>query len=169
MKLLWIMIVSHYWAEWKTKRKLYYWSCQEAVHVIHYLGCAAILNWFLVAPLFHYLIGKKGFTPRCVSTTRSGTEWSMSTILHIQRSEVAVLFLFVLQLVFFPCKIWSCGVFTACSPVHVSLLLVEQEESLCGAAYSGCSPPLNLALCIFLIVSTRCSACHQCEAFQFSC
>lgn len=75
----------------------------------------------------------------------------MSTIL-LTHSEVAALFLFVLHLVFFQQDL-ILRVSAACCPVHVILLLVEQEESLCGAAYSWMFPtlkprPLHFSNCL---------------------
>lgn len=55
-------------------------------------GCAPILNRFLVAPLFHYLIGKKGF-PLLPWFPLYSQAHSICTIVHIL-SEVDVLVLF---------------------------------------------------------------------------
>lgn len=46
----------------------------SSLRLLRLYGCAVILNWFLVALLFHYLIGKRVYTLRWVSTPLSGTE-----------------------------------------------------------------------------------------------
>lgn len=85
-----------------TKRQLSLESPEGCVcwslHRFKLYGCAAIPNRFLVALLFHYLIGKRVSAPHLVSTSLSSTQWSISIQLH-SLSEV-VLWFFI-SVVFF--------------------------------------------------------------------
>lgn len=115
----------------------------SSLRLLRLYGCAVILNWFLVALLFHYLIGKRVYTLRWVSTPLSGTEWG---IFHdITHSESSCVIIYYWYYAFcFSRKTFPVG---PSQPVHEILLLVEQEESLSEAAYSFST--LSLTLYIF--------------------
>lgn len=112
-----LLYESHSQMEWKkcwSKRKLFIRVTRKAVclRLLRLYGCAVILNWFLVALLFHYLIGKRVYTLRWVSTPLSGTEWGIfHDITHSEWSCVIIYYWYYVFLFFL--QYLSCGALTA--------------------------------------------------------
>lgn len=122
------------WKNWSAQRKvlLEAWEglrcsclCQRKL-----CGCASTLNRFLVAPLFHYLIGKRVSTPRSASTSLSSSQWSWHSEWSWGIDFVPLFFSVRLSL-------WGPHSWFLCT---WNVWPVQQEESLFEAAYSRWSP-----------------------------
>lgn len=86
------------------------------LHVPELYSCAVMLNRFLVALLFHYLIGKRVSSPYYISTPPTDLGWSVYILLQILSQILYIFYIYIFNALSLP----MCKNFLSYRPVHAS-------------------------------------------------